>query len=298
MGYGVRVGIIDIGSNTARLLVAVFAGQSVQAIHEERALLALGDQVERHGMLSELKIAETAKRARAYARIARTLGCATVEVIVTAPGRQAANGAELIRALERATGLPVRVLSPEEEGALAFEGAVAQAGALPDMIGVCDVGGGSTEVVVGRPGEGPDVLHSLDIGSLRLTRRRLDGDPPGKKAVGRARAEISERFDGITVPTVDTALATGGSARALRRVTGSRVLDEEQIASAVKAIGRRTTGWLAAEHGLDPVRARTLLAGTLILAEAQRRLGVPFEVARGGLREGAASSLLASLAAA
>ncbi len=298
MGYGVRVGIIDIGSNTARLLVAVFAGQSVQAIHEERALLALGDQVERDGALSDLKIAETAERARAYARIARTLGCATVEVIVTAPGRQAANGAELIRALERATGVAVRVLSSEEEGALAFDGAVAQAGSLPDRIAVCDVGGGSTEVVLGRPGEGPEVIHSLDTGSLRLTRRRLGEDPPGKKAMARARAEISERFDGIELSTVDTALATGGSARALRRVTGSRVLESDQIAAAVKAIVKRTTGELAAEHGLDPVRARTLLAGTLILAEAQRRLGVPFEVARGGLREGAAVSLLGMLAAA
>lgn len=298
MGYDVRVGIVDIGSNTARLLVASRSGPAVRAVHEERALLALGEEVERFGRISDLKLAETADRTRAYARIARELGCTSVEVIVTAPGRQSENAGALLRALERAAGAPVRVLSAEEEGRLAYEGALTQAGRLEGRVAVCDVGGGSTEVVAGRAGHGPDEVVSLDIGSLRLTRRLLAGDPPGKKAVARARREVEEHFETVASPGADVALATGGTARALRKIVGSRVLAEADLDGAVRTVARRAAAELAVDFGLDPLRSRTLLGGALILAEAQRLVGRPLEVARGGLREGAAFVALAQLAAA
>jgi exopolyphosphatase/guanosine-5'-triphosphate,3'-diphosphate pyrophosphatase len=292
-----RVAIIDIGSSTARLLVAAHDREGVTTVREERALLALGEEIERFGRISDLKLSETAERAREYARAARELGCGSIEVIVTAPGRQAANAQALVRALDRSTGVPARVLSAEEEGRLAYEGAVAQAGSVPERVAVCDVGGGSTEVVVGTPGTGPTFCRSLDVGSLRLSRRLLDGDPPGKKALAAAREEVGARFAGLDAPRPDAALATGGSARSLRRLAG-RTLGEKELAAAVKTISRTTTVQLARELSLDPLRARTLLAGALILAEAQRHLGVPLEVARGGLREGAAAALLSELAAA
>jgi exopolyphosphatase/guanosine-5'-triphosphate,3'-diphosphate pyrophosphatase len=295
----VRVGVIDIGSNTARLLVAApSAGSAVDSVHAESALLALGDEIERFGFISELKLRDTADQARAYARTARELGCRSIEVIVTAPGRQSANADELRTALERATSSPVRVLSAEAEGKLAFEGAVAQAGALPRRVTVCDVGGGSTEVVAGTPAEGPKTCRCLDVGSLRLTRRFLEDDPPRKKAVRAARREVASHFEGLRFPETDAALATGGSARSLRRLTGSRRLDADELAGAVRAIAKTPSVELAADLDLDPVRARTLLAGALILAEVQQRLGVPLEVARGGLREGAAYAMLTQLAAA
>jgi exopolyphosphatase/guanosine-5'-triphosphate,3'-diphosphate pyrophosphatase len=293
-----RIGVVDIGSNTARLLDAERDGSRVRTLREERALLALGDEVERLGSISDVKIAETAKHARAYARIARSLGCEEIDVIVTAPGRQSLNARVLLRALERSTGVPVRVLSAEEEGALAFEGAVARARDLSGRVAVCDVGGGSTEIVVGTGATGPELVRSLDIGSLRLTRRWLPGDPPGRRALRAAGAEVAERFDGADLPRVDSALATGGTARALRRVTGSRVLGESELAGAVKRLAKRPAGTHAELHGLDPLRAATLLGGALIVAEAQRRLGVSFEVARGGLREGAVVMRIADSVAA
>ena len=294
-----RVGVIDIGSNTARLLVAApTAGSAVDSVYADRALLALGDEIERFGFISELKLRETADHARAYARTARELGCRSIEVIVTAPGRQSANAAELRTALERATSSPVRVLSAKAEGKLAFEGAVAQAGELPQRVTVCDVGGGSTEVVAGSPAEGPKICRCLDVGSLRLTRRFLEDDPPRKKAVRAARREVESHFEGLSIPETEAALATGGSARSLRRLTGSRRLDAEELAGAVQAIAKTPSAELAADLDLDPVRARTMLAGALILAEVQQRVGVPLEVARGGLREGAAYAMLTQLAAA
>ena len=218
-------------------------------------------------------------------------------MIVTAPGRQSENAASLLEVLQRASGAPVRVLSPEEEGRLAYEGAISQARSLPERVAVCNVGGGSTEVVVGTLTAGPAACRSLEIGSLRLTSRFLDGDPPGKKALAAARREVEAHFDGVDVPATDTALATGGSARSLRKLVG-RTLGEEELAVVVKTIAKRTSSRLARDLGLDPIRAGTLLGGALILTEAQRRLGVPLEVARGGLREGAASALLSELAAA
>ena len=91
-------------------------------------------------------------------------------------------------------------------------------------------------------------------------------------------------------PMPQAALATGGTARALRRVVG-RTLDHEALETAVLTLAGKTRREIVKEYGVDRPRARTLLAGSLILSEAQRRLGVPLVVARGGLREGAALTL-------
>lgn len=293
-----RVGVIDVGSNTARLLVARRGIGAVVPVQEERALLALGDEIERFGRISDLKLAETAERARRYAQRARELGCHSLSVIVTAPGRRSENAGALLGVLERATGVPVRLLSADEEGRLAFGGAIMNVPALPARVTVCDVGGGSTEIVTGTPAGGPESCCSVDVGSLVLTRRFLDADPPGKKALARARAAVECAFDGIEGSTADLALATGGTAGALRRLTGTRVLGPDELARAARALAKCTSVETAREFGLDQVRARTLLAGTVILVETQRRLGMPLEVARGGLREGAAAALLATAVAA
>jgi exopolyphosphatase/guanosine-5'-triphosphate,3'-diphosphate pyrophosphatase len=290
------VGVVDIGSTTVRLLVASLDGGAVTPLREERAVLGLGEEIERRGRISDLKLDEAAERARAYTRLARKRGCARIAVLVTAPGRQSENGRELVHALERATGLAVRVLTPEEEGRLAFEGAVAQAGELPDRVAVCDVGGGSTEVATGSPA-GIERCTSLEIGSLRLTRRFLDDDRPGKKGVAAARREVEQRFADIRVDA-EAVLATGGSARALRRVAGTRRPGEKDISAAIKTASKAGAARLAADYGLDELRARTFLAGALVLAEVQRVAGVPLDVARGGVREGAALALASRTAAA
>jgi exopolyphosphatase/guanosine-5'-triphosphate,3'-diphosphate pyrophosphatase len=152
--------------------------------------------------------------------------------------------------------------------------------------------------VVGTAHSGPVWTRSVDIGSLRLTRRLLASDPPTAAQLDAARAEVERSFDGVAPPLPQAALATGGTARALRRVLGRRRLDVEHIEEAVQELAKRTADQRVRRYGLAPERARTLPAGALILAEAQLRLGLPFEVARGGVREGAALALLAERAAA
>ena len=290
------VGIVDVGSNTVRLLVAQVRGGELVALREERAHLFLGEDVERDGRLSGERIREAARRAGGYAASARALGARAVDVIVTAPGRQSANGDKLVKGLRKATGAPVRVLSADEEGRLAFAGAVAGARWLPGSVAVCDVGGGSAEAVVGTVEGGPAWSRSFDIGAVRLTQRFLHDDPPGRRALAAARDEVERHLEAFTPPLPQSALATGGTARSLRKLIGWE-LDGEEFDAALRILGKRSSAKVAKTFGLHEHRARSLGAGVVILSCLQARLGVPLEVSRAGLREGAALALLDELAA-
>jgi exopolyphosphatase/guanosine-5'-triphosphate,3'-diphosphate pyrophosphatase len=287
----VKVGIVDVGANTVRLLVAARESEGLEAVREERVQLGLGEEIERTGAISEEKLEEAAVTAATGVRHARKLRCEAIEVLVTSPGRQARNGGELVARLAEATGVPTRVLSPQEEGVLAWHGAVAASEEVPSSVAVCDVGGGSAQVTVGSPETGPAWVRSVDIGSLRLTRRAFRTDPPTSDDVTRARTTIAQAFEDFAPPLPLGAIAVGGTARALRRVAGD-VLGFEEITDAVNRLQELSARQVAKEYRVDHDRARTITAGALILAEIQRRLNVPLEIGRGGIREGAASMLL------
>jgi exopolyphosphatase / guanosine-5'-triphosphate,3'-diphosphate pyrophosphatase len=292
------VAVLDIGSNTGRLLVARRGSSTaVVAVRTERTVLGLGHEIESTGTISPEKLELTLACARRYATLARAHGATHIDVIVTAPGRQSANAGALVAGLTHVTGVIARVLSAADEGRYAFEGATAGMTGLDVPVGVCDVGGGSTELAVGSPDRCPDDLLSMDIGSLRLTSRFLSGDPPSRRAVERAAGEVRDHLADLDGVEVATALATGGSARALRKLVG-RTLDERRLDRAVRIVSRQPSDRIASAYGIHVERARVLLAGALILREAQAMLGVPLVVARGGLREGLADMLLAERSAA
>ena len=291
-----RVGIIDVGSNTVRLLVASCAGNRLVPVLERRAFLGLGEEVESYGWISDLKLRETAWCVREQAAQARAHGAHHVEVVVTAPGRQSANATELVSALAAAARASVRVLAPEEEGRLSYFGVLAGLDEVPETIAVCDLGGGSTELVVGTPA-GPAWERSIDLGAVRLTHRLDLPDPPGKNALPAVREEAHRMINGLTPPLAKAAYVTGGTARALRKLAGRRI-GKKQLERAETVLSRRPAAEIAERFELDVRRARTLLAGCLILAEVQARLAIPLEVAKTGLREGAALEVLSELAAA
>jgi exopolyphosphatase / guanosine-5'-triphosphate,3'-diphosphate pyrophosphatase len=291
-----RAAVIDLGANTLRLLVAERKARGLRVVHEERERLALGESIELDGLVPELKLEQVRTVALAQLEQARSLGSEAIEILVTSPGRQARNQEELRAALEP-SGVPVRFLTGEEEALLAYVGAVEAAGEIPDSVAVCDVGGGSTQVVVGTSAGGPAWFRSFDLGSLRLTRRMLVDDPPGKAALREASMEVERELEGLHPPLPRTGLAAGGSARAMRKLVGPR-LGPEELAEAFELLAQTPSAEVAKRFDLSPTRARTLAGGALILAEIQRRLGIELEVARGGLREGALRSLLAQTAAA
>jgi exopolyphosphatase/guanosine-5'-triphosphate,3'-diphosphate pyrophosphatase len=295
MGTGesscVNVCVIDVGSHTVRLLLACREGDRIRPLLQEKAAIGLGAEVERLGRLSGAKIDEAASLVGEFARIARKAGAAHVETLVTAPGRQSANGDVLVHALLEASGASVRVLTPDEEGRLAFSGAVHGSELEGESVGVCDVGGGSTEIVVGSRSGEPAWMRSVDVGALRLTRRLLDDDPPSQRALSLARLTVEREFASLTPPLPKVGLAAGGTARALRKLVGDE-LGPSELDAAIALLRERRSGRIARAYGIDRGRAQTLIAGALILQAVQCRLNVPLRVSRTGLREGAVLAML------
>ena len=293
----VRVGVLDVGSNTIRLLVASVERGEIRPLDKEKVRLSLGEEIERYGVVSDVHIATAAKAVRKLSGIARKQRIESLDVFLTAPGRQSGNAQKLVAALTRAAGAPVRVLSTDEEGRLAYAGAVATAPIrLPETIAVCDVGGASTEVAVGSPGSEPVWVHSVDLGSVRLTTRVLDGDRFGDDELADARAEATAVFFGVEPPRVEAALAVGGSARAARRLVGGK-LGADELAKALRLVCTHPPRAISRRFGVDRARAHLLPAGLVMLAEVQSRLDVPLHVCDGGIREGAVLAWVAEAAA-
>jgi exopolyphosphatase/guanosine-5'-triphosphate,3'-diphosphate pyrophosphatase len=287
-----RVAVIDVGSNTARLLVAdVGMARRVDAVVERRERLGLGAEIAAAGALSGATVRVVARICRRYAKIARAHDVDRAWTIVTAPGRQGRSSGALVRALAAATGLEVSVLSAADEGRLAYDGALARAPApAARRVGVVDVGGGSTEIVVGDVEGGARWVSSIDLGSIRLTSRYLRRDPPRAGQLRKARDAVSHATAALAPPKPDVAFATGGSARAAAKLVGdtSSAADLER---AIDMLATRASAKVARSAGIHPVRAASLLGGLLLLAEASRTLGRPLVRADGGVREGAALAL-------
>jgi exopolyphosphatase / guanosine-5'-triphosphate,3'-diphosphate pyrophosphatase len=275
-----------VGSSTARLVVARCGAFGVDATHTERVRLSLAREIERHRRISGGAKAATAEAVRRPCSEARTHGAETVDLFVTAPGRQAKNGVGLVEEIERAAGLPVRILSAQEEAELAFRGAIALTAPTSRLVAVVDLGGASTEIALGRPEGGPRWSRSVDLGARRLATRLLDGEQPDPPEVDAAREDVADAFAGVTPPLPEAAIAVGGSARALGRVLGP-CLGPAELAAAVSMLPVCPHEALVRRFGVGRQRAALLLPAALILAEAQRRLLVPLLVGRGGVREGA-----------
>jgi exopolyphosphatase/pppGpp-phosphohydrolase len=140
-------------------------------------------------------------------------------------------------------------------------------------------------------------IRSFDVGSLTLTRAVSFADPPSKADLERAAAELRDHLDPLVPPLPRLALATGGTARALRKIVGDE-LGTQALESALTKLTKRSSTKASVKFGLPEERTRTLVAGTLILREIHARMPVPLRVSRAGMREGAAMSLLAELDAA
>jgi exopolyphosphatase/guanosine-5'-triphosphate,3'-diphosphate pyrophosphatase len=283
------VGVLDIGSNTIRLLVARVDRGSVTPLDGGRVRLPLGEEIEREGRLSDMSIAAAAKAVRKLCAVARNHGVVSLDVFLTAPGRQSANADALVEALERAAKHPVRVLTTDEEGRLAYAGAIATADVPIDgTVAVCDVGGASTEIAVGSTFRVPDWVESVDLGSVRLAARASD--------LAEARREAAEAFEDVVPPRVDVALAVGGSARAVRRLVGPWLGDTE-LTEALRILDTTAPRDVSRRFGVDRSRARILPSGAAILAQVHMLLDAPLHVCSGGIREGAVLATAAAAAA-
>ena len=281
-----RLGCIDIGSNTTRLLVADRTGAKLTWVHQERAFTHIGQTLLTEGRLTPAKVREVADVVRDQLGSARAHGAHAVRLVATAAIRRAHNGPELVDAVRAATGHQIEILSDQEEARLAFVGV---AGTLEDwpegLLGVVDVGGGSSELVVG---ERPDRIRwwaSLPLGSAALSGPGVCADPPTAEDLDRSRARIAAEIAPLDVLRPATAVAAGGSATSLGRLVGP-VLDASTLHRALDLLTRSPAAEVADQFQIDPERARLLPAGLLILEAAAIAFGVPLHVGRGGIREG------------
>jgi len=290
-----RAACIDIGSNTTRLLVADRGDRGLVEVHQERAFTRLGRGLRQTGAIADEKIAEVVEVVLGQLARARAQGATDLRGVATAAVRTAANGAELVDAIARATGLQVEIVSEAEEARLAFVGATAmmEDPAAARLVGVVDVGGGSSEIVVGAPPAAISWWSSAAIGSGVLTEHHLHSDPPTPAELDAARVEIAEALAPLRPPRPDRAVAVGGSATSLGRLTGP-VLDAPALTRALDAMAREPAAAVGQRFAIDPQRARLLPAGLLVLEGAAGLLATTLMVGRGGIREGVLLEALAS----
>ena len=281
-----RRACIDIGSNTTRLLVADCDGGRLAETHQERAYTEVRRGVGGGGTISAAKIAEVAEVVAAQLSVAHALGSSEIHGVATAAVRRAANGAALVEAVRDACGLEIAVLSEHEEARLAFIGAAGTLDHEPHgALGVVDVGGGSSELVVGSAPVHVSWSASFDVGSGDLADACLRSDPPSEAELAHARDRVRRALSGLDVPHPAEAVAVGGTATSLRRFAGPR-LDSAAFARSLRLLSSERTADVAARFGLDAERVRLLPAGLLILQAASELLGTALQIGHGGLREG------------
>jgi exopolyphosphatase / guanosine-5'-triphosphate,3'-diphosphate pyrophosphatase len=282
----VRRACIDIGSNTTRLLVADCHAGGLVEIHQERAFTHVRRALTPGEEIATEKIAEVVSVVAAQIQKARDLGAADVLGVATAAVRRAGNRDALVSAVRESCGIELAILPPEEEARLAFTGAARTLGHEPaGQLGVVDVGGGSSELVVGTVPDQVTWFASFELGSGELADRCLHSNPPSAAELDRARALVGEAFDGVRPPRAATVVAVGGSATSLRRIAGP-VLDAAAFGRVLAVLAAESAIDVARRFELDADRVKLLPAGLLILQAASERFGAPLEIAHGGLREG------------
>jgi exopolyphosphatase/guanosine-5'-triphosphate,3'-diphosphate pyrophosphatase len=283
---------IDIGSNTTRLLVAEPDEGQLRTVMEQRAYTRIDSASRRKGKIAAEKVAEITEAVATQVRLAEELGAEATRTVATAAIREARNREKVVAEIERGTGVEVDVLSEEEEGRLAFLGATKTLGHPVDGdIGVVDVGGGSSEVIVGTVPEGVRKVHSFSIGSGMLADSFLSDDPPSAAELREVREHIADFFEGVEIEHPAQAVAVGGSATSLRRLVGA-VLEYETLERAMRVLATDEIAEVARRFELDPRRVRILPTGVLLLEKLSQLLGQPLQIGKGGLREGIILDLL------
>ena len=283
---------VDIGSNTTRVLVAEPQDGQLRKVMEQRAYTRIDKASKRKGKVTPEKVAELAEVVATQVRLAEELGAEAIRIVATAAIRESKNAAQVAEEIGEHAGLPVDVLSEQDEGRLAFVGATKTLGhPVEGDVGVVDVGGGSSEIIIGTVAEGARAVRSFKIGSGALAEEFLTNDPPSASEVRALRDYIDDFFAGVTIDQPDQAVAVGGSATSLRTLVGA-VLEYETLERAVRVLTSDPIADVAKKFELDPRRVRILPAGVLILEKLSELLGQPLQIGKGGLREGIILELL------
>ena len=305
-----QVAVVDIGSNSTRLLLARMQdGRVTEELVRRSVVTRLGRGVDAGGSLSQENMERVFSTLEEYRRlIDENGGAGTAVAVLTSAVRDAANGEEFARTVGERFGLAPHILTGDDEAKMTFLGATSErdpADETPTL--VIDIGGGSTETVIGRPGREPDFHVSNQAGVVRQTERHLAHDPPAQSELDALSADVRAIFV-AAVPeerrrVVGQAIAVAGTATSLAAIAQSLdPYDPTRVHGfqLTRAECERMLGELAAVpveerrkvKGLHPDRAPTIVAGVLILLEVLDLFGLDnVEVSEHDILRGAALAI-------
>jgi len=294
-----RVAAIDCGTNSIRLLVADVDPEAGTLVDLERSneVVRLGQGVDRTGLLAPEALARTLAAARGYHDVCERLGVEAVRFVATSATRDARNRDEFVTGVRDALGVDPEVVAGDEEARLSFRGATGVlASRFDGPFLVVDLGGGSTELVLGT--RAPEAAVSMDVGSVRLTERHLHDDPPTPAQVAAAGADVRAALDvaagivplGRTVTLVGlagsvttiTAHALGLDRYDRHRIDGA-VLGVDDVLASCEDMLARTREQRATLPYLHPGRVDVIGAGALVWRDVVRRVRDEVAAAGGAL---------------
>jgi exopolyphosphatase / guanosine-5'-triphosphate,3'-diphosphate pyrophosphatase len=310
-----RLGVLDVGSNTVHLLVVdAHPGAHPTPMHDDRWLLRLAEQIGDDGQLTKAGEKALLRAVQEACAEAEKKGCEEVLALVTSAIRDATNGEEVLERVHQKTGVDLQVLSGEEEARLTFLAVRRWFGWSAGQLLVLDIGGGSLELASGID-EDPDVALSLPLGAGRMTRRFLPAARDGGRPDLEALAALGDHAEDLLKPAVkklrdvgkpDLVAATSKTFRTLARLTGAapysaglqapRELTLESLDQLVGFVARIESAALAELRGVSPDRAHQVPAGAVVAATAMRLLDVRcVRICPWALREGVILRRLDSL---
>jgi exopolyphosphatase/guanosine-5'-triphosphate,3'-diphosphate pyrophosphatase len=285
-----RVAVVDIGTNSTRLLIAEVdrATGGVEPVLRRSEVTRLGDGVDSGGSLSDEAVARVLRTLGAYRAEIDSHGCEANLAVLTSAVRDAANGEAFATRVRDEFGLDARILSGDEEAQLTFLGAMAGRPESDDPTVVIDIGGGSTEFVIGR-GRTTGFHVSLPAGVVRMSERHIHSDPPAPEELQNLAMDVRAIFSEGLPPQERAAVALGIAVAGT--ATSAAAMDQEldpydpervhgyRLAlGTVELLLARLAGMTEAERrnviGLHPDRAPTIVAGMILLTEAMRSFGL------------------------
>jgi exopolyphosphatase/guanosine-5'-triphosphate,3'-diphosphate pyrophosphatase len=304
-----RVAVVDIGSNSTRLLIADVTGGRVEEVERQSRVTRLGRGVDLSGQLSDEAIEAACDAIADYVAICGEAGAERIEAIATSAVRDASNGSAFVAELRERFALSARVLDGEEEARLTYLGATCENTPSEPTL-VVDIGGGSTELIVGRGDE--IAFHtSLQAGVVRHTERHITTDPPTTTELEGLAADVRALIDGAIAnqpgAVASAGIAVAGTPTSLASIeiglepydpkqVHGHTLDLTSIQRQLSKLASAPLSKRAEITGLHPDRAPNIVVGVVILVETMRAFGLErIEVSEHDILYGSAISAISAL---
>ena len=294
-----RVAGIDCGTNSIRLLVADVDDQGrLTDLDRRMEVVRLGQGVDRTGRIAPEALERTLEAARRYAGVCADLGAERIRFVATSATRDAENRADFVDGVRAALGVEPEVIDGSEEAALSFRGATSVlAGKHPGPFLVVDIGGGSTEVVLGTTSV--VASHSMDIGCVRLTERHLHSDPPTPQEIAAASADVVAALDaaarGVPFGRTATLVGLAGSVTTVTahvldldeydpRAIDGAVLHVDKVLTSARELLTMSRARRSRLPFMHPGRVDVIGAGALVWSDVVSRVRAEVGAAGGRLR--------------